>query len=216
MPLQLHRAQHKPDWELAPAAEHSIWQRWAARSHGILTPGNAASVLGVLLVALGLAEIARRRLWPGLFTLGIGRLLDIIDGTLAEYTRTKSPLGESIDASLDKAAVFAALLVFTLSGIVPLALALFIGAQNALTASLSLAAKSLKRTIHPVSAGKIGGAVVWVSLLGFVLGSALSGGAAAWCTDAAYVLAVVSVLLNSYATLRYAQALAPGPPKSDL
>jgi phosphatidylglycerophosphate synthase len=204
--MKLHRADTTPDWELVAAGKRNVWQQWAVRTRGIVTPGNVASGLGVLLVGVGLAYIGRGRLWLGLIILTAGRLLDIIDGAIAERTGTKSPLGESVDASLDKTAVFAALIVFTAVGILPLPFALFVGLQNGVTAVLSLVAKSLRRTIHPVHAGKIGGALVWVALLGFVLGAAVHAGFAPVFTALAYILALVSVALNTYATIRYAQA----------
>jgi phosphatidylglycerophosphate synthase len=190
--MQLHHASAEPDWAAIAPEKRNYWQRVAAQTRGVVTPGNVTSVVGVSFVALGLWYIGRGRLWSGLVTVGIGRLLDIADGALAERTGTKSPLGESVDATLDKLVVFAALIVFAVAGILPAPVALLVGFENAVTAVLSLAAKSLRRRIQPVRAGKLGTAVEWGALLFFVLGAA--------------VLAIVSIGMNGYATIRYAQA----------
>lgn len=212
--MKLHRAHTKPDWEL-PGAGLNYWQKTAECTNGIVTPGNIASITGAVLVGVGLFYIVQNRLWLGLILLGIGRLLDLVDGAVADYTKTKSPLGEIIDATLDKIAAFAALGVFIYTGIIPIALALIIGLENAITAILSLVAKSLKRTIHPVRAGKFGGAVEWAAFIGLAIGAAAGSDTDAGraFTVASYGLAVVSILLNGYAAIKYAQAFYSQKPK---
>lgn len=205
MQLHLHRANVKPDWELA--ARRNIWQRWAARSHGLLTLPNLTSILGAAFVGAGLAYIPQGRLWLGFILMGIGRVLDVLDGFLAEKTGTKSPLGESLDATLDKLAVFAALLVFTGVGILPWPFALLIGLENAATSLVSLVAKSLRQVIHPGRAGKVGTAIEWLALLGFVLGVAVHASFAHIFTYGAFILALISIVMNGYAGVRYAKEL---------
>src|SRR5690349_11384075 len=102
--MKLHHAGTKPDWDLVAASKRNSWQRLAKLSYGVMTPGNLLSFIGILLVGIGLAAINRQHIWKGLVLLAMGRLCDILDGSAAEYTGTKSPLGEAVDASLDKIA----------------------------------------------------------------------------------------------------------------
>jgi len=202
--MKLHRAATKPDWELVRPAGRNRWQQLAARTGGVVTPGNLASTLGICLVGAGLVYIGFERLWAGLALLAAGRLCDLLDGTAAERTGTKSPLGEAVDASLDKIAALAALVVFTAAGVLPWPFALAIGLQNLPTSALAVAAKSRKHIIHPVAAGKVGGAVEWVALLGFVLGHAPHASFAHDFIMGAYGLAVVSIILGIAAAAWYA------------
>lgn len=205
--MKLHHAAAKPDWELLKPSQHNTWQRAAARTNGVLTPGNAASAAGVCLVGAGLGYVYAGTVWAGLALVAAGRLCDILDGMLADRTDTKSPLGEAVDATLDKIATFATLVVFAASGVMPWPLALLIGLQNGATGSLALAAKGLGRTVHPAAAGKIGGAVEWLALLSFGLGYAVHGSSASAIIAVAYALALIAILLNLLAATRYAQAL---------
>ena len=209
--MKLHRANTKPDWELVAPASRNPWQRLAASTNGVVTPGNVLSVIGVGLVGVGLTYVHGGQLWRGLWFLAVGRLCDLADGIAAERTGTKSPLGEAVDASLDKLAAFAALVVFALAGVMPWGFALLIGLQNGATAVLSAIAKSTKRVIHPVSAGKIGGAIEWGALLCFVLGKAVHGTPADMLTVAAYSLAFIAIGLNTLATSWYVRAIYTQP-----
>jgi phosphatidylglycerophosphate synthase len=200
--MKLHHAATLPDWEQVPPSRHNPWQRLAAKTHGFVTPGNISSFAGLCLVAIGLAYIGHHHLWTGLLILGVGRLFDIVDGTLAERSGTKSPLGEGVDASFDKLAALATLVVFVAASILPWPFAVLIGLQNASTGLLSLAAKALRRTIHPLATGKIGVVVEWAALIGFALGAAADMQA---LTLIAYAVAMVSVGLNFWATLNYAR-----------
>jgi phosphatidylglycerophosphate synthase len=201
--MKLHRATAKPDWEIIAVERRNMWQRTASHTGGILTPGNFSSTTGLTFVGLGLILVGQNKLWHGLILIAIGRLCDIVDGVVAERTGTKSPLGEAVDASFDKLAAFASLIVFAAVGIIPWFFALLIGLQNGLTAMLSLTAKSQKRTVHPVSAGKIGGAIEWVALLCFVLVALHIH----WLTTVAYTLAVISIVLNGAATTYYVRTM---------
>lgn len=207
--MQLHRSGSIPDWEATTPAQRNLWQRWATRTGGLLTPANIVSILGAALVAAGLWCVAANELWAGLGLLAGGRLLDILDGYLAEHTGTKSPFGESLDATLDKLAVFAALVVFVGAGIVPWSFGLLVGLGNGVTALISLVAKSRGRAVHPERAGKLGTALEWGALLGFVL--AVTVYTPQVFTWGVYTVAFASIALNGYATLRYAQALHSQP-----
>lgn len=70
-----------------------------------MTPGNALSVLGFILVAGGSI-----RLYEGAWVMSLaliigGRLLDVADGYVADLTQTKSITGELFDTLCDKGSV---------------------------------------------------------------------------------------------------------------
>ncbi|HSW99228.1 MAG TPA: CDP-alcohol phosphatidyltransferase family protein [Candidatus Saccharimonadales bacterium] len=198
--MRLHRAAKQADWELIPPGSWNHWQRLAARTHKVVTPGNIVSLCGLMLVAIGLVLVGRHHLWAGVAVLGAGRLLDIVDGLAAEHTGTKSHIGEGIDAGFDKLAALGTLAVFTMSHVVPLWLAVLVGVQNAATALLGLLADIAGRTIHPNIAGKLAAGGLWV---GF--GALLAGAAAPahWLARAGGILVLAAVLLGTTATLHY-------------
>jgi phosphatidylglycerophosphate synthase len=198
--MELHRTGKKADWELIPQGQWNSWQRLAARTHKIVTPGNIVSLLGLLLVGVGLVFVGRQQLWAGFIIIGVGRIFDILDGMAADRTGTKSHIGEGIDAGFDKLAALASLVVFTTSHILPLSFAIIIGGLSIITALFSLAADMRGRTIHPNIAGKVGTAVLWAALAGFVLGAATHS--EAWNTVAG-ILAVTAIGLSGAATVHY-------------
>lgn len=213
--VKLHRASTEADWKRIPATEHTAIQRLAFRTHGIVTPGNIWSVLGLVLVSIGLYCVWRNQLWLGAGLIAIGRLCDLLDGSTAEMTHTKSPLGEAIDASIDKLEALLALVVIVATGFIPLSLAIIIGVENAVTSGLSLVAKYKGQTVHPVMTGKLGGAIEWMAFVGFVLSAVFATNPYADATfTGAYVLAVVSIIFNGVAVVTYAQAMRQRQRKS--
>src|SRR6478609_9535796 len=100
--MKLHRVTGKADWENVALGERTFFQKIASYSSGVLTPANIVSLLGLSMVVFGLVLLLQGQSWAGVALLVIGRLLDIVDGAVAEATGTKSPLGEIVDASFDK------------------------------------------------------------------------------------------------------------------
>jgi phosphatidylglycerophosphate synthase len=162
--VKLHRTDQLPDWERIEPQSRNLWQRIAARTNGIGTPGNAVSVAGGALVLKGLMDIAEGRTIVGTAEIGIGRICDIVDGFAADATGTKSPKGEALDASIDKVEIAAALATLAFCGLVPVPEAVLIGAQNAANIGISAAAKARERTIHPSKWGKLATLAQWGSL----------------------------------------------------
>src|SRR5260370_1427998 len=113
--MNLHHAD-KPDWEKQPPDSWNVWQRLAARTQGVITPANFVSLAGVAMVITGLVLITVNSVLLGTLLVIIGRMADILDGIVAEMTHTKSPLGELIDATIDKMILLAAIVVLALDG----------------------------------------------------------------------------------------------------
>jgi phosphatidylglycerophosphate synthase len=149
----LHRSGTRPQWEEEPE-EGNIWQKTAALTHGVLTPGNLVTWTGVELTRRGLNNIERGRYVKGILQLVAGGVCDVGDGEFAEATKTKSPFGEANDAAADKFAIGWALRMLTRKKIVPKAAAVAIGAQNAANAALTVTGKALHREMHVGRSGK--------------------------------------------------------------
>lgn len=145
------------------------WQRLAARTHGIATLANAATVVGFGLVLWGALEIYRDHYWPGLYFIVIGRLCDLLDGWLAETTKTKSPLGEMLDAAADKFGTLAAVLAYFAAQLAPWWLLIAILAPHLAITIISFVAYRRRAKVHPSLAGKLSMTLTWVCLGAFLL-----------------------------------------------
>lgn len=113
--MALHTPDKKPDWEYGQKSKRNFWQRLAANTRGLLTPANFLSIAGLLLVIAGSLQLYDGTWASGLTLLVIGRLCDLLDGIVAEATKTKSRLGEIVDTTCDKLAILVFLLVAVLS-----------------------------------------------------------------------------------------------------
>lgn len=203
--IEWHFATPAPEWAAVPPRKRNSWQRLAASTKGMLTPGNITSAAGVSLVIAGLSAMWQEHLWTGLALIALGRLGDLLDGAIAHKTGTKSPLGEAVDATCDKIGAFATLVVFAGAGLLWWPAALLIGLQNLINALIALIAKRRKYGLHPLVTGKIATAGEWIALLGFALTAALSLEHTSELGIASYTILGVSLTLGGYATLGYAR-----------
>lgn len=200
--MDLHRTTAQPEWELTPVHKRSAIQKLAAATHGIVTPPNVITVLGLGLVVYGLAEILQQHLWFGILWVIIGRLLDIADGVAAQATHTKSPLGELFDATSDKVGTFLTIVVFVMAGIVPWWAALLLALPQLLIAALILYKKRSRQGVHPTRQGKLSMATLWASVAGLFLVTALHG--PLWLIVLTAIASTLSIILGYYALWQYA------------
>ena len=168
MKLNLHTAK-VADWE-KEGGPHNIWQKIASKSYGALTPANLASIAGGIIAVYGLFLIANEEVLSGLLLVAIGRIADLVDGLIAEYTKTKSPLGELVDVTMDKIVLALALIVFVSISLIPWPIIAVVALQNIANVVISLAAKLKKKVIHPSSYGKLATALSWVAIILYPLG----------------------------------------------
>lgn len=166
--MDLHRAGLKADWEAASPHQWNYWQRLAAKTHGYFTPGNIISILGAVLTILGLYLIYYGHFKSGLIAVGMGRLADVADGYVAHATRTKSLVGETVDTSLDKVAIFAALIVFMALNVAWIWLLTLLLLQQLAAGSLGGYARLKHIEVHPSRLGKYAAAIQWLVFVGFI------------------------------------------------
>lgn len=202
--MKLHRTTGRSDWADIARNRRNAWQKLAASTRGILTPGNILTVLGVVIVVFGLIEILDEHYWRGFFLLIVGRLLDVVDGWAAEATSTKSPLGELLDASMDKLTTVMMIGVLYYIAIVPRWVLLALVAPHIFIAIIAIVAYVRQKRFHPSVAGKLSMAVLWVSLIGLVALQTDIARSLEVMSLSVYALSGLSVIMGFYALVGYA------------
>jgi phosphatidylglycerophosphate synthase len=166
--MNLHRAD-LPDWEKVPPPNRNGWQRLAARTNGVLAPANLISIVGALMAIWGLYRLTRGHILLGVSLILIGRAADILDGMIADLTKTKSPLGEAVDAAIDKIIIFVVAIVLIRQNLVPSNVGIVILLISAYISLLSLYTRWRKRKLHPSLLGKLSTAFAWIALALYLL-----------------------------------------------
>lgn len=202
--MNLHRTTGIPDWETVAVEERTALQRLAAATRGVVTPPNLISVLGFALVIYGLVGLLQEAYWTGLIALGVGRLLDVVDGAVAQLTGTKSPLGELVDATIDKFGTLFTIIVFYIADISFWWLITALLLPQALISLVVLYKRTKNQKVHPTLAGKLSMGALWVSLIGLVAIKALALAPTHLLAVAIYVVTAISVGLGVYALWQYA------------
>ena len=148
---------------------HLSWQRVASRTNGVITPGNIATVVGILLTLAGLWLLYRHVFWAALVCVGLGRIFDLLDGHLARLTKTTSLLGEFVDAAADKLMIGVATLVVILHHIVPLFLIVPVFIVQVVLVVVAFVARGSRVTLHSSRAGKYSTFVLWSAMLLYMM-----------------------------------------------
>jgi len=200
--MNLHRSSAKPDWEHIPVSQYTTIQKIAAATGGFVTPGNAITVIGFVIVLFGLANILDGHYWIGLILLAFGRLLDIADGVAADRTDTKSPLGEIFDAAADKIGTLFTIAAIIVADVTNLWVIVALIIPQVIIPGLIFYKKRQGVGIHPTRAGKISMALTWVGIVGLLIAKAL--GHTLFLTVAVYVIIGLSLALGFYALWQYA------------
>lgn len=200
--MNLHRTSGTPDWDTVAPAKRNTFQRVAAQTNGVVTPANAISVIGMGLVVWGLIMVIDQQFWLGLGLLAIGRLLDIVDGVVAEATQTKSPLGEIVDAGIDKIGTLLTIAALFMANVADWWLVTVLLLPQLLILGVIFYKRQKDISVHPTRPGKLSMLLVWVTIVGLLLVKAL-GYMATWAIGV-YVLAGLSLLLGLYALWQYA------------
>ena len=212
--MDLHHSAKRAEWLATDKAQRNVWQRLAARTHGIVTPANAVSVVGFAMVLWGLGELVVGSYTVAIALLFFGRMADVLDGYLANKTGTKSPLGETLDAGFDKIATMFAVLVLGMSGIAPWWVLVGLLAAQLFVIGVTIYSRHYHLHLHPSRSGKYSMAVSWLGLGGFIFGTALSGTTATVFTAFGYGLGGLGICLGAIAGGRYIQHISRDRQKS--
>ena len=204
--MNLHRTTGRPDWDQITPANRNVWQKLAATSRGWLTPGNVLTLIGLVIVIIGLHWLMAAHYWLALTALLVGRCFDLLDGWAAEVTGTKSPLGEILDAASDKIGTLLTLGAASLISVGPWWLLLGLALPHLIIAAISYAANRRGRRLHPSRLGKISMAAAWIGLLGLIALQATSMPSVT-IGLAVYILCGLSIGLGLAAASGYMKAL---------
>ncbi len=162
--MHMHRIKAKPDWEYVAESERNSWQKLAAASRGMATPGNMITLFALSLVLAGSVLLLDRIYVVGFVMIATGRLLDFVDGAVAERTKTKGPLGEALDSVADKLAFLAVFIVFALESIMPIILLAGLLLLQLANSTVVIAKKLRGINVHTTRYGKIEAAILWVTV----------------------------------------------------
>jgi phosphatidylglycerophosphate synthase len=200
--MNLHRTSGTPDWATVKAADRNVFQNMAAATGGVASPANIITIIGLGMVIYGLVAILQQQFWAGLALLVSGRLLDVVDGLVAEATHTKSPLGELFDAAADKIGTLLTIVVLLFADITHWWVIMALIAPQILITLVILYKKSKGIGVHPTRQGKLSMAAAWAGIVGVLFAEALHDPLA--LTLAVYAIVAVSVILGLYALWQYA------------
>jgi phosphatidylglycerophosphate synthase len=201
--VKLHHTTGKPDWASVTPNSRNVWQRLAAVSHSVFTPGNVLSLIGLVLVGAGVIELLARQFGWAAFWIALGRLFDVADGMAADATGTKSPLGEAVDAAFDKITTLAVLIGIAVEHLIPLGVIVVIALHHVINVIVGYLGWRRHAEIRPTQAGKLSTALEWMALCSFMI-TAFSSSGWLWL---AYVLLIPALVLGVIASSSYSRTL---------
>jgi cardiolipin synthase len=205
--MDLHTTKVKADWDYTPANRRKTWQRLAARSGGLLTPGNILTWLGLGIVIFGLRQVSGGQLATGAIIIVVGRFLDVLDGLAADYTKTKSPLGEITDVVADKVAVFGCALVIVVRQLMPLYLIMALVVIYILISLLGAAVRIRQVELHPIRTGKLYTAFSWIGLLLYIFSDTARGISHQLLRTGAVIAIIITLALSLQSLYSYAKTV---------
>ena len=200
--MKLHRTSGQPDWAGIDKSKYNFWQLLAAKTSGVITPGNIVTIVGLVLVIAGFIALVRQDYWLALTLVMVGRGLDLVDGWLAELTQTKSPLGEIMDATVDKLETIGVIIVLAVTEIAPRWVLAALAVPHVMIAIISILVRIQGKGLHPSRVGKVSMALLWLAVGGFIVLSIFN---VATVGAAAYVAMWLAVSLGLYALAGYAR-----------
>lgn len=208
MAFNLHTSVNHSDWGAVPGEQRNSWQRIAAKTHGIVTPGNIVSCSGAALVGLGLWYLMQDVTLTGVFLVAIGRLADAVDGYIADKTKTKSRIGEAIDSTMDKLVAGATIITIFAYHLLPTIVVIAIAAHTIINSIVAIIGKFRKIDIHPSFKGKIATLLIWVTILMYLLYYVIENKtdtqyAAEWILAGSWLLFVSFMIIAIQSTAGY-------------
>lgn len=169
MHLNLHTSHNNSDWSTIDKNDWNIWQKIAAKTMGVVTPGNLVSCGGAVLVLIGFFKLTDDVTLAGVLLVAVGRLADAIDGFVAHRTGTKSFVGEAIDSIMDKLVASVAIIIIIAFSLLPTIMTVLIAAHTIINSLIAIVGRLRKIRMHPSLAGKIATFMIWATILSHLL-----------------------------------------------
>jgi phosphatidylglycerophosphate synthase len=206
--MNLHRITGSSDWENVPQSKRTRLQKLAAGTNGIGTVGNVITAVSFIVVSWGLVALSEKHYTEGLILIVVGRLGDVLDGYAADITKTKSRLGEILDASIDKIVTGLTLITLVVADIVPWWIALALVLPHVIITGFAAYGLRRKIRLHPSQAGKLSMAIGWLTYAAFLLGEVVPAPMQTGVQTIAYALAGISVAAGLYTAYGYRTVFA--------
>lgn len=200
--MNIHRTTAQPEWKKRTPSDYNVFQKLSAATYGVASPANIITIIGLGTVIFGLSLVLQGNFWYGLVSIAIGRLLDVLDGMVAEATHTKSPLGELFDATADKVGTFLTIAVLIFIGTTHWWIIAALIIPQTIIPIIILYKKRQGVSVHPTRLGKLSMATAWIGSIGLLIVKAIDSSPA--FTISVYVLIGVSLILGIYASWQYA------------
>jgi len=172
------------------------------RKHDVLTPANAISAIGLVLSVHGAANIDRLQ---GVIEIGIGRLLDAIDGPVARRTHT-SRFGAILDALFDKLGIAAIAYQAWQYDVAPKTLIGFIVIQNLINSMTAIYSEQKHLKLESSKVGKYTILLQNLALGGFALTSVWNDNVALEFMSVG--VGIIGIPMGIYATLGYLRKIS--------
>jgi diacylglycerol kinase family enzyme/phosphatidylglycerophosphate synthase len=202
--MDMHTPKAKPDWHYKPSSQLSRWQSLAVYSRGLITPGNLVSLFGLILVIFGSKNLYYGETTNGLLLILIGRIMDILDGIVADLTETKSRKGEIIDTAADKLGVLVTILAAQGAGLFNSVLFTALILHHAYIVLFS-SIYARRYNLHTVRSGKIAMFMSWAAII-VTIGSQLAASTLlnylSWTIICAYIVTAIVAVVQYYRLLQ--------------
>lgn len=165
--MNLHRSEKYPDWELTLPNQLNSWQKIAKKTNGYITPGNLVTATGAVLFLSGLRDAKKDKPYRAFAKIGLSRVADLLDGYVADKTKTKSSKGEAFDAITDSVETALILPFLVKNDYLPLRTAASFAIAKTINAATSGYAKKNNLEIHSSGIGKKAEAARWITVAMF-------------------------------------------------
>ncbi len=170
----LHRLkENKNDWDDLIPEQMSRSQKIAKKTRGLVTAANSITIFGTVLVMNGLLDFANGRKAEGTVKVVGGRVLDLVDGKVADYTGTKGKFGRGLDGGVDFVQLATALPLLVISDVLPIAAATAIAVPKIVDGAATISATIRKKEINPTDEGKKSIFAIWGGIGAFMLHSTI-------------------------------------------
>lgn len=171
---------------------------------------NLITGIRLLLLPVFVWMITTGMLWGALIVIGVVFLTDWLDGWLARRTKTVSALGTWLDPVADRITVFVTAGAFVLGQLVPWETFVLILIPDVLLGLAALFVFKGDPNVPVTIMGKVRTALIFVGLLGVLLGEALRESVSEglrWIVGLSFVLYLLGIIGHYIAASQYARAM---------
>ncbi|UAJ80086.1 VTT domain-containing protein [Leifsonia sp. ZF2019] len=171
---------------------------------------NLITGIRMLLLPIFVWMITTRMLWGAIIVIGVVFLTDWLDGWLARKTKKVSALGTWLDPVADRITVFVTAGAFALGHLVPWETFVLLLIPDVLLGLAALLVFKGDPNVPVTIMGKIRTALIFVGLLGVLLGEALRGSVSddlRWIVGLSFVLYLLGIIGHYIAASQYAKAM---------